>query len=55
MDDASRLRLIDETSSGIDGNQQDLRAFTQQNALLSLQRAKDEGDILTIQSLYNIP
>ena len=55
MDDASRLRLIDETSKGIDGNQQDLRAFTQQNALLSLQRAKDEGDILTIQSLYNIP
>jgi conjugation system TraG family ATPase len=54
-DDASRLRLIDQTSAGIDGNYQDLRAFTQENSLLSLQRAKDEADLLTIKSLYNIP
>jgi hypothetical protein len=55
MDDAGRLRIIDETSKGIDGNYQDLRGFTQQNSLLSLQRAKDEADVLTIKSLYNLP
>ena len=54
-DDASRLRLIDQTSTSIDGNYQDLRGFTQENSLLSLQRAKDEVDLLTIKSLYNIP
>ena len=54
-DDASRLRLIDQASTSIDGNYQDLRAFTQENSLLSLQRAKDENDILTIQSLHNLP
>jgi conjugation system TraG family ATPase len=54
-DDASRLRLVDETSASIDGNYRDLRAFTQENSLLSLQRAKDEADLLTIKSLYNIP
>jgi hypothetical protein len=55
MDDANRLQLIDQTSASIDGNYQDLRTFTQENSLLSLQRAKDEADVLTIKSLYNIP
>jgi len=54
MDDAGRLRIIDETSRGIDANYQDLRGFTQENGLLSLQRAKDEADILTIKLLYNL-
>jgi len=54
-DDASRLRLIDQSSASIDGNYADLRGFTQENSLLSLQRAKDEADVLTIKSLYNIP
>ena len=55
MDDAGRLHIIDETSSSIDADYRDLRSFTQQNSLLSLQRAKDEADVLTIKSLYNIP
>jgi hypothetical protein len=54
-DDASRLRLIDQASTSIDGNYADLRRFTQENSLLSLQRAKDENDILTLQSLYGFP
>jgi hypothetical protein len=54
MDDAGRLQIIDETSRGIDGNYQDLRQFTQSNTLLSLQRAKDENDILSIKALYNL-
>jgi hypothetical protein len=54
MDDEGRLRIIDETSRGIDSNYQDLRQFTQENSLLSLQRAKDENDLLTIKALYNL-
>jgi conjugation system TraG family ATPase len=55
MDDAGRLTIIDETSHDIDVNFQDLREFTQENSLLSLQRAKDENDVLTIKALYNLP
>lgn len=55
MDDAGRLRLIDETAGRIDRSYSDLQTFTTQNTLLSLQRAKDEQDIATIKSLYNLP
>jgi hypothetical protein len=55
MNDADRLRLIDQTAADIDRNYADLRDYSQQNTLLSLQRAKDEGDIQTIKALYNIP
>jgi conjugation system TraG family ATPase len=55
MDDAGRLTIIDETNRNIDVNFQDLRGFTQQNTLLSLQRAKDANDILMIKTLYQIP
>jgi conjugation system TraG family ATPase len=54
MEDAGRLGIIDETSGGIDANYRDLRDFTQENMLLSLQRAKDENDLLTIKALYNL-
>jgi conjugation system TraG family ATPase len=54
MDDAGRLSIIDEAAKGIDHNEQDLGAFTQENILLSLQRAKDENDLLTIKALYNL-
>jgi conjugation system TraG family ATPase len=55
MNDADRLRLIDQTAAGIDRNYADLRDYSQQNTLLSLQRAKDQADIQTIKALYNIP
>jgi conjugation system TraG family ATPase len=55
MDDAGRLRIIDQAAAGIDRNYTDLHRFTQENALLSLERAKDEQDLLTIKSLYGIP
>jgi conjugation system TraG family ATPase len=54
MDDAGRLRVIDETSAGIDRNYTDLYQFTQDNILLSLQRSKDEQDLQTIRVLYGI-
>ncbi len=55
MDDAGRLRIIDETAGRIDRNYTDLREYTQENTVISLERAKDEADIQTIKSLYGIP
>jgi hypothetical protein len=55
MNDADRLHLIDQTAAGIDRNYADLHEYTQQNSLLSLQRAKDQSDIQTIKALYGIP
>ncbi len=54
MGDAARLRLIDETGSDIDRNYMDLAQFSQQNFLLSLQRAKDANDIAATRALYGI-
>jgi hypothetical protein len=55
MDDAGRLRIIDEAAAKIDRNYTELRQYNQENTLLSLQRAKDEGEIQTIKALYGIP
>jgi len=54
MDDASRLRTIEETAGNIDHNYDALRQVTQQTALLSLQRSKDDAEIHAIQQLYGI-
>jgi Neuraminidase (sialidase) len=54
MSDGDRLALIDGAAAGIDQNANDLDAFTQQNALLSLERAQDEADINQIKILYGL-
>jgi Neuraminidase (sialidase) len=54
MSDGDRLALIDGAAVGIDQNANDLDVFTQQNALLSLERAQDEKDINQIKLLYGI-
>lgn len=54
MSDAARLRLIDETGSDIDRNYTDLAQFSQQNFLLSMQRAKDANDVAVTRALYGI-
>ena len=54
MSDAARLRLIDETGGDIDRNYSDLAEFSQQNFLLSLQRARDANDIAVTKALYGI-
>ena len=54
MDDAGRLRIIDETGVAIDRNYADLQQYSQQNTLLSMQRAKELGDIETVKALYGI-
>jgi len=54
MADADRLKIIDEAGNSIDKNYTDLEQFSQQTSLLSLQRAKDAGDIATTKALYGI-
>jgi hypothetical protein len=54
MSDEQRLAIIDQTSAGMDKNYLDLQAYTNQNALLSLQRAKDEHDVAVIKQLYGL-
>jgi len=55
MDDGDRLRIINELAARIDGNSQALEQFSQECILLSLQRAKDQGEIRMLHALYGIP
>jgi hypothetical protein len=54
MTDADRLKLIHQSSAGMQKNLDDLRSFNNNNARLSLQRAKDEQDRQTVKTLYGI-
>jgi hypothetical protein len=54
MDDADRLGMINELSAKIDRQYRQLQGYTQENILLSLQRAKSEGDINMIKALYGL-
>jgi hypothetical protein len=54
MDDADRLAMINNLSAGIDRSYRQLQLYTQENMLLSLQRAKGQGDIIMIKGLYEI-
>ena len=54
MDDADRLGMINELSAGIDRHYRQLQAYTQENMLLSLQRAKSARDINMIKALYGL-
>jgi hypothetical protein len=54
MDDADRLGMINALSARIDHNYRQLQGYTQENILLSLQRAKTEGDINMIKALYGL-
>ncbi len=54
MDDAARLRIIDEAGSGINKNYSDLVQFSQQSYLLSVQRSTDARDVIVTRALYGI-
>lgn len=55
MSDAKRLEIINKAGDSIDKNYQDLQQFNNQNIQLSLNRAKDEHEIVAIKKLYGIP
>jgi len=54
MTDQERLAMVDEASAGIDRNYRDMIRFTEQNELLSLQRAKDADDYSFLLKLYGL-
>lgn len=54
MGDAQRLELINSASAKIDRNLSHLRQFTQQNTLLSIERARDQQEQLAIKRYYGI-
>lgn len=54
MSDGERLELIDASAEQVNKNFYDLVRFNQQNKLLSLQRAKDENDIVIIKRVYGL-
>ena len=55
MSDADRMKIIARASADIGQQTSDLRTFNNQNILLSLQRAKDQDEIITIKQLYGLP
>lgn len=55
MSDADRMRLIQHASDNIQREIGNLRAFNNQNAALSLQRATDQSDLNTVKQLYGLP
>ena len=54
MTDAKRLEILNHAAGKVDRNYSDLNTFTRQNAVLSIQRAKNEQEIKTIKKMYGI-
>lgn len=54
MTDGRRLEIINRVAVHIDENLNDLRAFNNENAKLSLQRAKDEKEVARVKALYGL-
>jgi len=55
MSDAKRLELVEMAGANIDKNIAHLREFTNQNKVLSLQRAKDAHELQYLRQLYGVP
>jgi hypothetical protein len=55
MSDAKRLDIINKAGDKIEQNYQDLQQFNNQNIRLSINRAKDENEVITIKKLYGLP
>ena len=54
MTDAQRMGIIDQSADKLDKNCADLMEFNRQNTRLSLSRARDEQDIITLKALYGL-
>lgn len=55
MSDMKRLEIINTAADKIDENYDDLTLFNKQNILMSLQRAKTQGDVNKVKQFYGIP
>jgi hypothetical protein len=54
MPDAKRMEIVNKAADHMDSNYNDLQQFNNQNKLLSLQRASDENEVLTLKKYYGI-
>jgi hypothetical protein len=54
MSDQQRMAIIDKAGAGMDRTWRDIQAFTNENALLSLQRASEAADDETLKKLYGL-
>lgn len=54
MSDAKRLEIINSAYNQVETNYTDLKAFNQQNVLVSLQRAKSKNDVDVVKELYGL-
>lgn len=54
MSDAKRLEMIHHVNTDVQENLSDLRAFTNENVVMGMQRIKSKSEIETLKSLYNL-
>jgi hypothetical protein len=54
MSDAKRLEIINSVSGNVQQNLMDLKGFNEQNKMISLQRAAEQGDIDYVKKLYGL-
>jgi hypothetical protein len=52
MSDAKRLEIINTVADKIEENYSDLKAFNDQNKMVSIQRASERGEIEYVKKLY---
>lgn len=54
MDDAARMKIIDDVGDKVDEHYSDLQRFNTENAMLSLQRSKDANDAAMVKWMYGL-
>ena len=54
MDDAQRLKIINDAADRVDENYNDLKMFSNENIKVSLQRAKESNNVDVVKKLYGL-
>lgn len=54
MADEKRMQTINDAGNAIDENYNDLKAFNNENIMLSLQRSKDLNEVSVVKQLYGL-
>ncbi|MBI1342491.1 MAG: conjugal transfer protein TraI [Terrimonas sp.] len=54
MSDAKRLEIIDGVSANVEQTLMDLKEFNEENKMISLQRAVEQGEIDYVKKLYGL-
>ncbi len=54
MSDAKRLEIIDGVSASVEQTLMDLKEFNEENKMISLQRAVEQGEIDYVKKLYGL-